>query len=337
MTTIKDIASEAGVSIATVSRVMNDSKAVSPELKTRVRAVIERSNFRPNRMARGLITKKSLTIGVIVADISNPVIGDVVKGVNGVCERVGYSPMIFESGGERSKEIHLLNVLSEVMVDGAIFAGVDVNTELAERLVSQDYPIVLVTQEFNGPEGLIATVAHDNELAAREAVDFLAANGHRRISFIGGPKNDYSNVMRRYAGYESAMAEHGFEVDPHHVVFGSFSFESGYECMKRVYEESTSLPSAVIGCSDVVALGAIRFIKQAGLSVPRDISVMGFDDLDIASYASPELSTVRIPHREEGAEAARTLFQLMDGVSLATGTRYIPHKVIRRQSVAHLA
>lgn len=334
MATIWDVANEAGVSIATVSRVMNETKEVSPELKQRVQAAIESTSFRPNRMARTLITKKSQTIGIVVADLSNAVIGEVLKGVNGVCEEVGYSPMVFESGGTREKEKQLLTVLDDVQVDGVLFAGVLVDQELTNLLLDRQYPVVLVTQESSVEGNLLAAVGHDNRAAIREVVQFLVANGHKSIGFIGGPQDDFASGAQRYAGYVDQMEAEGFSIEPAHAAFGDFSFRSGQECMQRVYEESAELPTATIVCSDAMALGALRFLKQSGLRVPQDMSIVGFDDMDFASYSSPELSTVRIPYRNEGEEAAKLLFRMIEGEEVLPETKYLPHKIIRRQSVS---
>lgn len=335
--TIQDIAREANVSVATVSRVINNSKPVSPELKKRVNDVIQKRNFKPNALARGLITKQTNSIGIIVPDISNPVFGALTRGINSFCQQKDYILMVCESGGQQDKEIELLDVLADKKVDGVLFAGVDINATLVEAMNSKAYPVVLVTQEEAAEEGAVYTVIHDNWQAMYDATCFLIDHGHSRIAFIGGPENDYSSGMKRLKGYQAAMKENGIEVPASYIEHGNFTFESGYDCMRKLYEENNTLPTAVMACNDLMAIGAIRFLKQAKVSVPNDISIIGFDDLEIGKYFSPELTTVRISYFEEGLKAVKTLFKLVQNKhQIIPKVQFIPHKIIRRNSVRKL-
>lgn len=334
--TIQDIAREAGVSIATVSRVINGTKEVSPELKKRVDEVIERNNFKPNPIARGLVMKKTHTIGFVVTDISNAVIGALSKGISRVCEEMGYSLMVFESGGSREKETKLLDLMEEKTVDGVLFAGVNVDESFSKVLRAKNYPIVLVTQESSDPSVEFHTVIHDSEKAAFDAVQFLIDNGHSRIAFIGGPRHDYSNVEKRRWGYDRALKENHLEQTESYIEFGDFSFQSGFACMKKIYEENALLPTAVLACSDTMALGAVKYLQQSRIHVPEEISVMGFDDMDLAVYSSPELSTVRISYFDEGVQAAKMLLSLIKKKKNIPLTIHVDHKIIRRQSVARI-
>ena len=148
--TIRDIAKKANVSVATVSRVINQSKSVSPEIEQRVRAIIKESGFQPNSMAKGLVTKQSKMIGLIIPDISNTVFGALTKGINSVCQKEGYTLMVCESGGTKEKELALLEVLSSKSIDGLLFAGVDVDDSLVSLMKAKDFPVLLVTQEASG-------------------------------------------------------------------------------------------------------------------------------------------------------------------------------------------
>ncbi len=336
--TIQDIAREANVSIATVSRVINNTKEVSPALKKRVYRVIEENSFRPNPLARGLVTRKTGLIGIVLSDISNHVFGHLTKGIERVCQEKGYTLIVCESGGLPENEVQLLNTLGERQIDGVLFAGVDVSEDLVKEIQRQEYPTVLVTQEEASGHTQLPTVAHDNLRAVADAVEFLVANGHERIAFISGPPNDYSSGYKRLQGYRQALTAAGLPLLGSYVEHGSFTFESGFSCMKKIYEENAELPTAVMSSNDLMAVGAIRFLESAGLTVPEDISVMGFDDVDIASYMSPELSTVRISYFDEGVRAAKTLFKLMkkDSAPLPTLAQYMPHQIIRRKSVKNL-
>lgn len=334
--TIEDIAREAGVSIATVSRVINNTKPVSPELRSRVYQVIQRNHFKPNTLARGLITKKTSMVGIIVPDISNAVFGKLTKGINSVCAKKDYTAVVCESQGELKKELRLLDIMEDKQIEGLLFAGVDVNHTLVEAMMSKDYPVVLVAQETSQDENAISTVIHNNVDAMYDAVKFLLDNGHERIAYLGGPKNDFSSGKKRLKGYRRALEEAGIGVKDSYIVQGEFSYSSGYEGMKLLYEENSKLPTAVVAGSDVIAVGAMQYLDSMRVRVPDEISVMGFDDSDFATYVKPELSTVRIPYYDEGEKAARMLLELIGGERKAPVTEYIPHKIIRRSTTKSL-
>lgn len=331
--TVEDIAREANVSIATVSRVINNTKTVSPELYSRVSKVIKEKQFRPNVHARGLITKKTKTIGLVVPDISNTVFGELTKGINRACQERGYSVFICESDGNEIKENKLLDKLRAYNIDGVLFAGVDVNETLVAFMHSLECPTVLLTQEESSGKTTLPTVSHNNTQAVYDAVSFLLGCGHRRIAFIGGPENDYSSGLMRLKGYKQALADFDIEVIMSYIEYGDFTFESGHSCMMRLYEENTHLPTAVMACSDLMAIGAMKCAQSLGLAVPDDISFIGFDDLKLALCSTPQLTTVRIPYFDEGVAAAETLFDCINNKSKCASRSYVPHKVIRRASV----
>lgn len=334
--TIADIAKEAGVSISTVSRVMNNTKPVSPELRDRVYRIIEKNHYTPNTLAQSLITKKTNIVGVIVPDISNGVFGALTKGINSVCSKKGYTIMVCESGGEIEREINLLSILEDRQIDGALFAGVDVNQRLVDVMQEKDYPVVLMTQEASVANSQIDTVTHNNVLAMYDAVMFLNQNGHERIAYLGGPEYDYSSGQKRLEGYKKALTELNITVPYSYIEQVQFTLQSGYEGMKRIYEENAVLPTAVVTGSDLIAIGAIQFLNSQNVSVPGEISVIGFDDLEYATYFRPELTTVRIPYFEEGAKAARELLKYMSAEKTEPAVHYVPHKIIRRGTVKAL-
>ncbi|WP_068783492.1 LacI family DNA-binding transcriptional regulator [Paenibacillus phocaensis] len=336
ITTIEDIAREAKVSISTVSRVINNSKAVSPQLKDRVNEVIQKYNFKPNSLARGLVSKRTHTLGIIIPDISNTIFGSLTKGINSICQKMGYTLVVCESGGNQEKEIELLEVLSDKKIDGVLFAGVNVNSVVISEMKNKDYPIVLVTREAVNNEGNLHTVIHDNEGAVYDAMQFLIEHGHKQIAFISGSKDDYSSGQKRLEGYLRALRENHLKEQDSYIQYGNFSFDSGYKCMQTIYEENEELPTAVMISSDLMAIGAITFLKTTNLQVPEDISIMGFDDMDLASYFTPKLSTVRISYFDEGVKAAKTIMKLIAKKASPPSIQYIPHKIIRRNSVIRL-
>ena len=334
--TIEDIAREAGVSIATVSRVINKTKPVSAQLRDRVYEVIERNHFKPNSLAQGLITKKTNTIGIIVPDISNAVFGKLTKGMNSIFAKQGYTVVLCESQGRLERELQLLGILEEKQIEGLLFAGVDVNHTLVNAMLQRDYPVVLVTQEASEDEGVINTVIHNNVEAMYDAVRFLLDNGHRRIAYLGGPRNDFSSGKKRLKGYRRALEEVGIPVNESYIVQGEFSFEAGYQGMKTLYEENSKLPTAVVTGSDVIAVGAMQYLDNMRVRIPDDISILGFDDSEFATYIKPELSTVRISYYDEGVKAAKMLLRMMKGETDLPVTEYVSHKIIRRSTTKSL-
>lgn len=334
--TMDDIAREAKVSVSTVSRVINNTKPVSPELRERVYAIIEKNHFKPNELAQGLATNRTNMIGIVVPDISNSVFGMLTKGINSVCSKRGYTIIVCESGGLPAEELRLLEVLEDKKISGVLFAGIDVNQVLADAMLEKSYPVVLVTQEAAIGDGIIDTVVHDNVKAVYDAVHFLISNGHERIAYIGGPRYDFSSGKKRLKGYMVALEEAGIELIDSYIEQGEFSYQFGYEGMKKMYEENNILPTAIVTGSDVIATGAIQFLKSVSVKIPEEMSVMGFDDLDFITYFKPELSTVRISYFEEGVKAAKELIKLIDGSKERPKTHYVPHKIIRRSTIKQL-
>ena len=334
--TIEDVAREANVSISSISRVINGSKSVSPQLRLRVDAAIEKTGYRPNALARSLIINRTYTVGLVVYDISNPVMAVIAKGINSVCQRSGYTVMICETGGKRETELHLLEKLSQQHIDGLVFSGVSVDRALADRLLAVDYPVVMVNLQESDGQTRIETISCDNCRAMYDATAMLIASGHRKIAMIGGQEDDYTAGRLRVAGYRQALGEAGIEEPEGYMQYGDFSFESGYQAMQRIYEECFELPTAVVVASDLMAVGTMKSAVNLGLSVPEDMSIIGFDDSELSRYTTPALSTVRVPYFEEGVQAAETLLARIENPQAEPKLSYVPHKVIRRGSIRRM-
>jgi LacI family transcriptional regulator len=243
--------------------------------------------------------------------------------------------MVCESGGEQERELKLLDVLEDKKIDGVLFAGVNINQTLVDTIKKKDYPVVLVTQETSVGPNVMNTVIHDNIQASYDAVNFLIDNGHNKIAYLGGPKHDFSNGEKRLKGYKKALEKAGIEILDSYIIQGDFSFQFGYDGMKKLYEENRILPTAVMAGSDLIAVGAIQFLYTVGMKVPDEMSIIGFDDLEFTTYFKPELSTIRIPYFEEGERAAKELLRLMEGEKVEPATHYVPHKIIRRNTVKY--
>ncbi|ROR31916.1 LacI family transcriptional regulator [Mobilisporobacter senegalensis] len=327
--TIEDIAREAGVSKATVSRVMNNTKAVSAELKEKVNQIIEKNNFKPNAFARGLITKKAQTIGVIVPDISNPVNGVLMKGINQICQSEGYTVMISESREKTEKD--LLKILEDKNADGIIIISNNRDTSLSHELMNKEYPIVLIG-EADKDSNSLSRISYDVYKASMEAADLITSFGHKRIGFIGIKADPDSNKF--YEGFHNGLAAKNMIITDSYIQFGEHTLEAGYESMKKIHEENKDLPTAILACSDFIATGAIHYIQSIGLKVPEDISVISIGGLEYTSYLNPALTAIVIPYEEEGIMAAKLLFDKIKG-GTKTSNYYIDHKIAERGSLAH--
>lgn len=334
--TISDIAKECGVSVTTVSRVINKTKPVSLELTNKINEAVKHHNFTPNTVARSLAMSKTYTIGIIISDITNNVFGEILKGINAVCHREGYIIMVLESQGELENERKLLNSLQERCVDGVLFAGKSIQQEMVDFLLAKKYPVGLIMQESIEDKIQIDTTILDNYKATYDEVNFLIKNGHRNIAYIGGPCFDYSSGKLRIEGYKQALQDAEILIDDDYIIRADFTFACGYNGMKKIYEESEVTPTAVVMGNDTMAVGAIRFLEHVNVHVPNDISIMGFDDIDIASYFKPELSTVRVSYYDEGYIAAEKLIQRINDEESEPQVTRVPHKVIKRNSTKNI-
>jgi len=309
MSNITDVALKAGVSIATVSRVVNKSDhKVNPTTREKVLATIRELDYRPNALAKGLLMKKTMTIGIIIPDISNPYYAEIVRGIQDTADRAGYAVLIHNTDGKQERIIRYIYLLREKSADGVIFCGGIINgyetlsilKELKERVVvvgrhEVDFPAVMV----------------DNMGGATQAVQHLIDLGHRRIGCIGGPDGS-TTAADRLTGYRNALAQNGVALNRRLVKRGTWSPESGYHLTKELLEEPER-PTAIFSANDQMAFGVIKAAREMGLNVPKDLAVVGFDNVPPGSYFDPPLTTVEIPMYDIGVASMRMLIDLLSG------------------------
>jgi LacI family transcriptional regulator len=309
MSNILDVALKAQVSIATVSRVVNKSDhKVNPTTREKVLTAIRELDYRPNALAKGLLMKKTMTIGIIIPDISNPYYAEIVRGIQDMADRAGYAVMLHNTDGRQDRIVRYIYVLREKSVDGVIFCGGIINgyetlsilKELKERVVvvgrhEVDFPAVMV----------------DNMGGATQAVQHLIDLGHRRIGCICGPEGS-TTAMDRLTGYRNALAQNGMALNEQLVKRGTWNPESGYLLAKLLLERPER-PTAILCANDQMAFGVIKAARELGLNVPRDLSVVGFDNVPPGSYFDPPLTTVEIPMYDIGAASMRMLIDLLSG------------------------
>ncbi|ALS27431.1 catabolite control protein A [Paenibacillus sp. 32O-W] len=329
--TIYDVAREAGVSMATVSRVVNNNPNVKPQTRKKVYEAIERLGYRPNAVARGLASKKTTTVGVVIPDISNAIFAEVARGIEDIANMYHYNIILCNSDKKKEKEIRVINTLLEKQVDGLLFMGGAVTDEHLQAFKTANVPIVLcATTDENG---VIPSVDIDHEAAAYDAVSTLIAQGHKRIAMISGTLQDPSVGFARFSGYKRALEQGGLKYDETLVRIGNYRYESGVEAM-NYFLDLPEKPTAVFSATDEMAIGAIHAIQDHGLKVPGDISVISVDNSRMASMVRPQLTTVAQPMYDIGAVSMRLLTKLMKKENVEQSKVVLPHEVISRQSVA---
>ncbi|WP_028549407.1 catabolite control protein A [Paenibacillus sp. UNC451MF] len=333
--TIYDVAREAGVSMATVSRVVNNNPNVKPQTRKKVFEAIERLGYRPNAVARGLASKKTTTVGVVIPDISNSIFSEVARGIEDIANMYHYNIILCNADKKKEKEIRVINTLLEKQVDGLLFMGGVVTEEHIQAFKTSAVPIVLcaTTDENN----TIASVDIDHEKAAYDAVKVLIENGHRDIAMISGTLQDPANGYARYQGYKKALEEAGIPVRDEYVRIGNYRYESGLEVTKHFLEQNER-PTAIFAATDEMAIGAIHTLQDSGYKVPEDMSVISVDNIRMASMVRPQLTTVAMPMYDIGAVSMRLLTKLMNKETKDASEQMqviLPHDVIHRNSVAH--
>lgn len=329
--TIYDVAREAGVSMATVSRVVNNNPNVKPQTRKKVFEAIERLGYRPNAVARGLASKKTTTVGVVIPDISNQIFAEVARGIEDIANMYHYNIILCNADKRKEKEIRVINTLLEKQVDGLLFMGGVVTEDHLVAFRTSSVPIVLcATADEND---VMPSVDIDHELAAYDAVKLLIDQGHKRIAMISGSLQDPANGYARYQGYKKALEEAGIPVTEELVRVGNYKYESGIEAAKYFLELPTR-PTAIFAATDEMAIGAIHTVQDHGLSVPNDISIISVDNIRMASMVRPQLTTVAQPMYDIGAVSMRLLTKLMNKETVTQTKVVLPHETIVRKSVA---
>ena len=330
--TIQDVAKKARVSVTTVSRVLNESPAVRPGTRESVLRAIKELGYSPNLLARSLKNRTSHTVGLVVDNIANPFFAEIAKGIEDLASSRGYSLFLCNTDQSFSRGLNHLAVLQKRGVDGIIYSSVGLDAEgvlpaRIQALHKDGVATVLIGQRAAGlPSNVVLT---DDEQGAYQAVTHLIGLGHRRIAYVGGP-DTYVNRLR-HAGYERACRDHGLAIDPALAVRSNFRVEGGQAATKDLLHDPVR-PTAVFLANDLMAIGALQAARQAGLRVPQDLAVVGFDDISLASYLDPPLTTVRLPKYELGQQAMAKLLQIMAGESPGREVILPTELVVRRST-----
>lgn len=323
MTTIKDLAKAAGVSITTVSRALNGYPDVKEQTRARIKKLAEEMSYRPNAVAQSLVRKKTNTIGVIMSEIKRSSAKDAIAfemlcGINDRAAELNYDILLFSANPKKQQHKSYSDLCKERNVDGAILQGLKMNDTYLNEVVGQSqFPCVLIDILLAGER--VGHVTTDNVNGAKAAVEHLIELGHRHIAMING-FDEASVSKERRSGYILALQESGIGYNPSYVYDGGFSEEGGEASMLRVLDDHPEV-TAVFCASDLMAIGAMKALESRGKSVPQDMSVVGYDDILISSYISPKLTTVRQDKYGLGYEAAQLLIDMLEG-------REVRHKVV---------
>ncbi len=331
--TLKDIAKIAEVSTATVSKVINgkDHDIGEATIK-RVQGIAQELNYRPNSLARSMKTKVTRTIGLIIPDVRNPFFTDLARGAEDSAHERGYSMLFCNSDDDLEKEMSYIDTLVEKQVDGIALAAATKRDKKKEEKFKVPLPIVTLDRDvfFQGVKGHIHT---DNEKGAFDAVSYLISLGHHRILFLSG-RLDINIAIQRMKGYRRALMEAGIEFDEKLLVDGPFTFEFGYDAIHSAPLDPTV--TAIFCGNDLIAFGAIKALKELNIRVPKDISIMGFDDIYLASINTPGLTTVRQPSYQMGYLTVQRLIDFIEGIEHADSTLDIKLELVLRESTAKL-
>lgn len=308
MATIKDVAKLAGVAVSTASYALNGSNKVSEETRKKVVDAARKLEYRPNGIARDLKLSRTNTIGLMLSDLSGPFYSELIKGVQDVTVTHGYDLIAVSSIGGRGSTA--AKFLREKRADGVIILAHNIENSIILSAARKDMPVVVLDRNLTADH--VINILVDNEGGAYKAVSYLLSLGYRKVFYIAGPKASSDN-MKRFQGYKKALEDHGIEFLPNWLYQGDFTRTSGYYAAKSMIMQS-NLPDAIFAANDEMAIGVIDAFKEASIRVGEDIGLVGFDDIQLAEYISPPLTTVRQPMREMGTLAAQQIFHSIDGI-----------------------
>jgi len=306
---IQEVARTAGVSTATVSRTINNPSLVDPKTAKRVWKAIEKLRYYPNTQARALVSGRSRILGLIVSDITNPFFPELIKGFEDVAIQNGYEILISSTNYESGRMALCVRRMLERKVEGVAIMTSEMEKNLLDQFARRNVPMVFL--DVGTPGGGVSKIVVDYAMGVNEAMDHLWSLGHRRIGFISGPWELKSARIRRTAFLRSLSA-YGIDEDKRLVEEGDHTVDGGLIAMTRMLASKCS-PTALLASNDLTAIGAMRAVRRAGLSVPRDISIVGFDDIRLAEFTEPPLTTVRLSRKELADHAFHALVGVGEG------------------------
>lgn len=331
-TTIKDVAKIAGVSISTVSRVINNSKPVSSEVKQKVLEAIEQTGYKPNEIARTLVTKKSNLIGIIVTDLGYSYIAEMVRGIEEIGKMYGYDILLCSSYGEEEAELNYMRLLIQKQVEGMILISNNLHDSVKEFVKKSEIPFLYLSRYTYNKEFNTVKINYNN--AAYEMTKYLISQNHERIAFVASLCDSDSIDLMKLEGYKKAISQHESQLAKIYYTNG-LDVKSGYRIAKEITDDKFDA-TAVFCSNDEQAIGIMNYLYDNNIKVPDDISVIGFGDLNIASILRPTLTTVKEPYYDIGAVAIRRIIKELNNEKVEDAHINLPFKIQRRDSCMKL-
>ena len=325
--TIYDVAREADVSMATVSRVVNGNPNVKPATRKKVLEVIERLDYRPNAVARGLASKKTTTVGVIIPDVSNMFFASLARGIDDIATMYKYNIILANSDGDNLKEVHVLNNLLAKQVDGIIFMGHHITDEIRGEFSRSKTPVVLAGSI--DPDNQVGSVNIDYQAATKEAVQILVKNGHKDIAFVSGALIDPINGHARLGGYKQALEEAGIAYNEGLIFEAPYSFRDGLRLVERLRNSGAT---AAFISDDELAVGILDGLLDAGEKVPEEFEIITSNNSLLTDVVRPKLTTITQPLYDMGAVAMRLLTKLMNKEEVEQKTIILPFGISEKGS-----
>ncbi|OYD16783.1 hypothetical protein CH333_02720 [candidate division WOR-3 bacterium JGI_Cruoil_03_44_89] len=309
--TIKEVAERAGVSITTVSRVINGNPKVRQDTRERVYEVIKELGYVPSAIARGLTLGRTHTIGLILPEIADGFFSQVIRGADEAAVRQNFHLLVSTFHSHRSDEELSFRLLGEGRVDGLILMDPTLGDDFLMEFHRSSFPIVVLCKKIKYTNCKYVVI--DDLQGAYQAVVHLIKHGYKRIATIRGPLDNY-DAFQRLAGYKSALKDYNIKLNPEYIVDGNFQWEGGESAM-HILLDLVQPPDAVFAANDPMAIGAMEAVKKRGLSIPKDMAIIGFDDIELARLVTPPLTTVHLPMYELGAMAVESITGMLKGKS----------------------
>ncbi|MBN2811464.1 MAG: LacI family DNA-binding transcriptional regulator [Spirochaetales bacterium] len=331
---IKDVAKMAGVSISTISRVINNSAYVSPDIRERIEKVLADTGYRPNSLAKELLSHKTNTLGVMLPRIDLGTFSAIFDGISAVVTANGYNIILANTYDRKEEELRYLDLFHAKRVDGILYFATGIDDDHKRAISKLRMPVVIVGQ--SGIQLECPAVRVDNFGAARTMVNHLAALGHRRIGCIAVGDHDENIGKLRREGYRAALEDSGISYDPELVVTGDFEYPSGKKGAEKLMEDAEKRPTAIYCITDRLAIGAIAWLTTHGYKVPEDISVACVDDPEVLAYCNPPITTMSFDYTGTGNRAGKLMVDIINGKEAGPLEVVMPYTMRIRDSVRPL-
>ncbi|MGE5581845.1 MAG: LacI family DNA-binding transcriptional regulator [Bacillota bacterium] len=326
--TIKDVALKANVSVATVSRVLNDLPGYSEDTRQLVLKVIKELGYQPNALARGLISQKSHTVGILIPNLSSMVASEILKGLEESAHKNNQSVIVCNTDNDGKRTLEYLQMLQEKRVEGIIIVSASITKQYYQKMIAMKIPVVLVCTVY--PE--IPSIKVNDEQAAYDATAYLIKKGHRRIGMINGTRSDQLSSTPRAQGYKKALADNGLPFRENYLVYGDFSFQSGISCFEQLLQTAPEI-TAIFAASDEMAAGILSGAHKHRIAIPDQLSVIGYDNTLIAEMSIPPLTTVSQPFHQMGRDGMNMLLDMIEHGHRKRNNIFPPHTIVERESV----